>query len=469
MKDLIYPIKIVFNSDNKSDYKTALYTTLNSIAGATVTENGNIFTVEFATPVESFTFTATGGQIRLNSITVSTAASCEHKSTTTTITDATCTTEGSKITTCDDCNEELSNEVLKTIPHDFNNGACSVCGAKDHEHTYNEEVTAPTCTTSGYTTYTCTFEGCNESYKDNEVEAKGHAYSDGVCANGCGIYDPDYRYTMSIADALKAPEGMKVLLTGTISEIKSGWNAQYGNMEAWLSDGEGNKILLYRIATLVYEGDEVSVEGVIGVYSNVNQIAKDGSKVVVTKKHDCVAGAEATCTDDQKCTICEAVIAKALGHTTDSGVCGNCGEEIGGTEGGDVEFTAALTFDNTSKRTEYSTSKQVWTENGITVTNNKSSSTSNVGNYSNPARFYAGSNLIIEVAEGEITEIVFDCNSSSHATALKNSIGTVSGATVSVSSDKVTVKFTEPLTGNFTIAKLTAQVRMDSITVKGNK
>ena len=60
--------------------------------------------------------------------------------------------------------------------------------------------------------------------------------------------------------------------------------------------------------------------------------------------------------------------------------------------------------------------------------------------------------------------IVFDANSSSYATAMKNSIGTVSGANVAVSSDKVTITFSTPV-ASFTVAKFTAQVRMDSMDV----
>ena len=39
---------------------------------------------------------------------------------------------------------------------------------KEHDHTYTEVVTAPTCTEKGYTTYTCE---CGESYVDNYVDA----------------------------------------------------------------------------------------------------------------------------------------------------------------------------------------------------------------------------------------------------------------------------------------------------------
>ena len=131
---------------------------------------------------------------------------------------------------------------------------------------------------------------------------------------------------------------------------------------------------------------------------------------------------------------------------------------------GPVEKSATLSFANKAQRTSFSTSKQVWEQNGITFTNDKSSSTNNVADYANPVRLYANSKVTVE-APGNITKIVFDANSSSYATAMKNSIGTVSGATVSVSSDKVTVTFANATASSFVVAKLTAQVRMDSITV----
>ena len=132
-------------------------------------------------------------------------------------------------------------------------------------------------------------------------------------------------------------------------------------------------------------------------------------------------------------------------------------------EGGGNEETATLSFANKAQRTTFTSSQQIWEQNGIKVTNNKASSTNAVADYVNPARFYAGSNLEV-TAPGAISTIVFDANSSSYATAMKNSIGTVSGATVSVSSDKVTITFTSPVE-SFVVAKFTAQVRMDSITV----
>ena len=128
-----------------------------------------------------------------------------------------------------------------------------------------------------------------------------------------------------------------------------------------------------------------------------------------------------------------------------------------------AEESATITFNNTSKRTVFNTSQQVWVENGITVTNDKGSSTSNVANYSNPARFYKNSKLTIAYSEN-ISKIVFDCNSSDYATAMKNSISASLG-TATVSSDKVTLTLTTPANSVVISTLSGGQVRMDGLTI----
>lgn len=123
------------------------------------------------------------------------------------------------------------------------------------------------------------------------------------------------------------------------------------------------------------------------------------------------------------------------------------------------EATATLSFADKANRTEISNSKQVWEQNGITFTNNKASSTTNVADYQNPVRLYASSSITVEM-DADISKIVFDCNNDSYATALKNSIS--SGA--SISSDKVTVTFSSPVS-SYTVEKLSGQVRLDSISI----
>ncbi len=49
----------------------------------------------------------------------------------------------------------------------------------DHEHVYQDIVTAPTCTERGYTTHKCTVEGCKKVVVDTYVDALGHDWDEG--------------------------------------------------------------------------------------------------------------------------------------------------------------------------------------------------------------------------------------------------------------------------------------------------
>ena len=128
-------------------------------------------------------------------------------------------------------------------------------------------------------------------------------------------------------------------------------------------------------------------------------------------------------------------------------------------EAANATSSVTISFASTAQRTVFTTSQQVWEQNGITVTNNKASSTSNVADYSNPARFYKSSELII--AYPGMTKIEFTANSSSYATALKDSITT---GTVTSSGSVVTWDLGGAV-DSAKIATLSAQVRMNSLTV----
>ena len=137
---------------------------------------------------------------------------------------------------------------------------------------------------------------------------------------------------------------------------------------------------------------------------------------------------DATCTEAGEktftCSVCSHSYTEAIpanGHQFVDGEC-SCGAK--------QDKKTTLTFDDTSKRTAFSTSEQVWKENGITVTNAKASSTTNVANYSNPVRFYKSSTVTIEYPDMTVVEIA--ANSNAYATALGNSIAgsVVDGSTV---------------------------------------
>lgn len=82
----------------------------------------------------------------------------------------------------------------ETEPHSFDeNGKCTVCGyeksgTEEHKHSYIETVTEePTCTKKGKKTLTCE---CGDT-KTEEIPTTEHSYENGSCTV-CGAKDPDY-------------------------------------------------------------------------------------------------------------------------------------------------------------------------------------------------------------------------------------------------------------------------------------
>jgi hypothetical protein len=63
---------------------------------------------------------------------------------------------GAKLFTCTVCQHTVTEEIPVA------------------DHDYEAEVTEPTCTEGGYTTYTC---ACGDSYVGDYVDATGHAWS----------------------------------------------------------------------------------------------------------------------------------------------------------------------------------------------------------------------------------------------------------------------------------------------------
>ena len=269
--------------------------------------------------------------------------------------------------------------------------------------------------------------GCDHSYSEERVNATcTEAGSSRVICNLCGKESTE----------ILNPNGHK-------------WSAYVVTQEATCEEA-GSKIRTCETCEITEKPTVIEAKG-------------HKEKEIVTQEATCTATGLAY----RQCSVCEKiteedVVISKIAHNYENGACTVCGGKD--PNAGEEKVTVSLTFDaNKANRTSFSTTKQVWSQNGITFTNDKASSTNAVADYGAPVRLYQNSSIAVE-ALGKITQIVFDCNSSSYATALKNSIGTVSGATVTVSSDKVTVTFATSV-DSFTIEKLTAQVRLDSITV----
>lgn len=115
---------------------------------------------------------------------------------TTAVVAATCVHEGYTLMVCA-CGDVQMTGITPKTAHNYSNGICIVCGVSNgehgddpHTHSYNTSVTKPTCTEGGYTTYTCTI--CGDSYVADYVDALGHDFVDGICSR-CGAKDPNYK------------------------------------------------------------------------------------------------------------------------------------------------------------------------------------------------------------------------------------------------------------------------------------
>ena len=92
----------------------------------------------------------------------------------------TSTTATEEVITAETCTEAGLKKVTYT---------CDVCGKVDRtedvvipaSHKYVAEVTAPTCTAEGYTTYTCSV--CGDNYTADEEAALGHTAAEAVVEN----------------------------------------------------------------------------------------------------------------------------------------------------------------------------------------------------------------------------------------------------------------------------------------------
>ncbi len=117
------------------------------------------------------------------------------------VTAPTCTAAGYTTHICS-CGNSYKDTYVDALGHNYVSGVCTRCNAKDpnyqapHTHSYTAAVTAPTCTAAGYTTHTCS---CGDSYKDNYVNALGHNYVNGACTR-CGAKDPNYKPAVSFID-----------------------------------------------------------------------------------------------------------------------------------------------------------------------------------------------------------------------------------------------------------------------------
>ena len=202
-----------------------------------------------------------------------------------TLADSTCNSDGVKEYDCSRCDAHY-HEAISAKGHNpgpdatcLNPQTCKDCGAvlaPATGHQYTKKVTKPTCTKMGYTTYTC--DRCGDSYKSDYTELLGHDYvakvTDPTCTEGGYTTFTCSRCGDSYVTDYTDPTGHD-------------WDAGTKITDA-TCNGEG--VLEHRCKSC----DETYLEA------------------VSAKGHN--PGSKATCTEDQICRDCGAVIEKAHGH-----------------------------------------------------------------------------------------------------------------------------------------------------------
>ncbi len=253
--------------------------------------------------------------------------------------------------------------------------------------------------------------------------------------------------TVSMADFLANKyEGQYVALEGVqVSEadLSKTWVVGDAHTSINIEDANGNKFVVFSSKYATY-GTSTVAQG-SGTIKGISSINNGNMQIIFAQSSD-FAGLTGERFGDNG------------GETPEQP-----GDEDPETPEQPTGDSATISFADTANRTVLTTEQQVWEQNGIVVTNDKGASTSDVADYSNPARFYKSSKLTVAVESGKMSSIVFNCNDykAEYATTLQNSI---SGASVSVDGSVVTVTLSAAAQ-SFVIEQLTAQTRVDSITV----
>lgn len=132
------------------------------------------------------------------------------------------------------------------------------------------------------------------------------------------------------------------------------------------------------------------------------------------------------------------------------------------SEGGE-ESNLSVKLEFTAENRSYfvASEKAVYSQNGITVTNDKASYANNLGDYNNPARFYIGTTVKVEYTE-EFNTIEITTNDGNKFT----SDFTIEGATVTVDGTSCKIVFDSNVTSfEWTVAKQVRVVSMEIIKI----
>lgn len=426
-------------------------------------------------------------------MTTPSSTKCNHNNFGTTVVAATCDAKGYTLFTCkvSGCGYSYKASYTNAKGHNYVSGTCTVCGGK--------EVAKPTFVTS-VTVGKAYKLGFFSTAVDTEYYFSGtmsgyYGATDTATANAVDVFveTANGGYYLYFKDSSNKKQYINLVLA-TGSDGKEHYNFTFGTTASSVYTWDSAKNALktdisgepsyigtygtYYTMSVLTTTKLKDTDYIARLYTTDGTGSSGGSSggnsggntdvtppAACTHKYDktvvkpnCVSGGFTVYT----CSLCGDTYTgdktSATGHNFSNNKCTVCGAEKSTSSS---TSSATISFADTANRTEFSTSKQVWVMNGITVTNNKSTATSNVADYSNPARFYKGSDVIIEYPGITKLEINVAGLESRYVDGWLNA---PSGATATENNGIITVVFSSPV-NSVTYTGVSAQCRAFDITV----
>ncbi len=258
-------------------------------------------------------------------------------------TDATCTEGKYAINTCQRCGDQLINQIApanghrKGAPADCTNDqVCTVCGfvfVEKYGHDYKSYVTPPSCLEEGYTAYTC--KNCGDGYKDHFVPAAGHVSGGGatcvlsdLCKVCYYVITPakGHDYTETVTPPTCTEMGYTTYDCNRCdNSYKTLWTQAAGHREGAGATCTEDQICtvcsIILVKALGHDHQPTVTPPTCTAQGYTTFRCSHCEDVYVDLWTDPVnhtPGPEATCTEDQSCTVCGWVLTQAWGHSYDS-------------------------------------------------------------------------------------------------------------------------------------------------------
>ena len=389
---------------------------------------------------------------------------------------ATCTEKGYTLYTCQTqgCGYSYKGDIEDANGHKYSSGFCTVCGeaepSEPEKPTYATEIVTGKAYKLGlYSSSKKTeyyFNGAMSGYygaTDTNYQNAVGVYAESV-SGGYHLYFNDQSGKKQYINLVKNDTHFNFTYGASAVSVFAWDTAKY----TFSTTVSGEKCYIGTYGEYVTVGVLRSSQ-----YKDTDYVARmyefgggedlpdedvcEHSYVAVVTAPGCLVGGFTTYT----CSLCaDSYVSDRVepsGHSFVGEKCSVCGaEKVADTK-------ASISFAGTSNRTQFTSSLQIWAQNGITVTNEKASSQSDVADYSNPARFYKGSSVTIEYPG--ITRIEINCKGLADK-YVSGWLNAPSGSTATNNGGVITVTFASAV-DSVTYTSLSAQCRAYDITVYG--